>query len=437
MPVEAGNEEILYVDVSLTWGSDTQTGIQRVVRQLVSNWHLSGAKISLVIFSGGVYRVLPNTALASFEKIYSSRLPKSATLRLSVWNRLLAPYKLAKPFLPTNIIASFLRTSFLQKVRRKRWQTWIPAESAVFNPNNAQILLLDLVLDLEQIDYLKRVVAENGARLNFFCYDSNPITYPQYFPSELPEIFEDYISLAKYSERVWSISKSAQDDLIKVANLDMSESSFAYKWLPPFDFLECQHSHLLANYDEKDDFILMVASFVPSKNHLGFFQALENLNLQGVRIPKIFLVGGMSWREDEIDSGIQRLSNQGIHIEKFKNLPDCCVGKLYKSCSFVVLPSFIEGFGLPIVEGLNFGKPVVTSTSTSMGELLDLPGTVGFSHAGDPTLETVLRRILGDGEFLRELAVSAKANGENLGSWPEYAAAVLNFITNKPEESSL
>ena len=424
----AREEETLYVDVTHTWGTELQTGIQRVVRQLVTSWYSSNTNIALIIFQEGKYKVLPSTALANFAVIYSARIPKGHDYKLRIFNRLRRYYLRIRRLINRRWIKILLEIptfKFEQKFPRNHWA---PKDSSIMNPTNAKILILDLVLDPNQIAYLKEISVNFGAEISFLSYDCNPLIAPQYWPEEVSEGFINYISLVSYSKRVWSISETAQDDIKKFSNADLDKISFDFKWLPPFDFPACAHNNPLVRGLEEEEFILMVASYVPSKNHLGFLRALQLLRARGIAIPKVYFVGGGSWIAPEIDSKILELSNLGIQVARYEGIENCCLGRFYENCRFSILPSFIEGFGLPIVESLSFGKPVVTSDSTSMGELLVLPGTIGFSHEQSPNLEEILERLILERELLETLTADARGMSGKLGTWQEYAADLYQFV---------
>jgi len=421
--------KVLYVDVTATWRSDAQTGIQRVVRQLVTSWSQLNTDIRLIVFQKGEYKVLPTLALSIFTDLYSVRIPKSYRLRKLVFDLLLPIYLKLKKIAPQRLLSYLLSQPKLNSARRALNKAWIPKNSMRFNPDDSDVLLLDLVFNPDNIVYLKKIALERGTNLTYFSYDCNPLIAPEYWPKKSYEEFLNYISLVYSSKRVWSISKTAQDDIKRFSKVDQSEIFFNFKWLPPTKFPDCNHQNIIFPELENQNYILMVASYVPSKNHLGFLDALEQLHFQGVTIPKVYLVGGLSWISSVIDDKITELLRAGIQITKYEDIANCCLGALYASCVFSILPSFIEGFGLPIVESLSFGKPVVTSTSMSMGELLSLPGTIGFGHNHEPNLVAILQDLMSSKKLLNELTVEADKNSNNLGSWEEYAEQLYGFAT--------
>ena len=423
------DDRVLYVDVTHTWSSDLQTGIQRVVRQIVDSWYSMNTNIALIIFHEGEYKVLPPSTLANFKDLYSERIPRSYYLHNYIFEHLLPFYLKLKKLMPHRAVQSLLKEPVVQILRNSVKKAWIPKNTTRLNPNKADILLLELVFQPNQIAYLKEISRDYGANLTYFSYDCNPLIAPHYWPPDVNGDFSNYVTLVNSSKQVWSISKTAQEDIKKYSKVDQSKVSFEYKWLPPFKFPDCDHREIYIQELEKENYILMVASYVPSKNHLGFLEALKLLKAKGISIPKIYLVGGGSWIGREIDSKVRELNQIGIQVKKYEAIRNCCLGKLYANCSFSILPSFVEGFGLPIVESLSFGKPVVTSTSMSMGELLVLPGTIGFSHTQVPSLITILERVLSDNDLLETLTSEAVENLNNLGTWQDYAAKLYEFVS--------
>jgi glycosyltransferase involved in cell wall biosynthesis len=424
-------DEILYVDVTLTWASDSQTGVQRVLRQIVSSWYALNRNVYLIYFQNGEYSVLPKSALETFDSLYSLRVPRSHTPRRFFFKLFLKPYLKAKLILPQPMIEALLQSRIMKTGRKTLKQLWIPENSVILDPTNANILLLDFVFDLNQIKYLKEIVNSYATKLTYFNVDCNPIVAPGYYPDDLCKVFKEFVDLAHYANKIWSISRSAQEDLKLISKNLQNEVTFEFKWLPPFDFPNCNHTEFKKTKFPNNPYVLMVSSFVPNKNHLGFLDSLLQLKAKGVVIPKIYLVGGVSWLVEGLEAKISEALKSGIQIEKLQNIDDCCLGKLYESSMFTVLPSFIEGFGLPIVESLSFGKPVLTSKATSTGELLALPGTIGYSLEGEPSLTATLEKLLTDNELLERLMEDAEKNRNNLGTWAEYADALYDFTMKK------
>lgn len=339
----------------------------------------------------------------------------------------LRPYLLLKASSPKIIQRVIFELSIFKKIRNYiKKQRVVPLDEE-FNPEGNSLLILDLFVEKDHIAYISDLKNESSLQLIYFAYDVMPLE-TNYWDEIGREKFSRYFALAKMAKKIWSISEVTQNkvkDLLGEISLD---KKFEFKWLPPTVFPDCSHRFAEGENLTAHKFIFMVGSFAPLKNHLGLLSAIKDLQGEGLAIPKIVFVGGADHKPEDLESAIQEIKKRGISVEKYVGIPNCCIGDLYKRAHFTVLPSFVEGFGLPIVESLSYGVPVITSDAASMGELLSLPGTLGFSHDGNPSLKDVLRDVLSDERVVDELRVNAMGNIGNLGSWGEYAETLERFI---------
>ena len=86
----------------------------------------------------------------------------------------------------------------------------------------------------------------------------------------------------------------------------------------------------------------------------------------------------MGWcghQEGNLIKGLEGL------VTVFESPTDDQLHSLYANCSFLVLPSFHEGFGLPIIEAMNYGKPIVTSQISAMPEVVGSAGLLVDPHS--------------------------------------------------------
>ena len=117
----------------------------------------------------------------------------------------------------------------------------------------------------------------------------------------------------------------------------------------------------------EDDFLLFVGTVEPRKNLSTLVKAFEEvLRTTGLR-PQLVVAGQVGWKSDELLSQLER-STAREHIKRIGFVSDEDLRALYSSCSAFVYPSIYEGFGLPPLEAMACGAPVVASRVPSINE---------------------------------------------------------------------
>lgn len=117
------------------------------------------------------------------------------------------------------------------------------------------------------------------------------------------------------------------------------------------------------------DFILCVGTLEAKKNHTLFYYVYNLAKQNGVALPKLVMVGRRGWKTENIFD-IMSADPEG----KFIFLTHCSdqeLSWLYDHCLFTVLPSFYEGWGIPIAESVARGVPCLCSNTSSMVEVAE------------------------------------------------------------------
>jgi glycosyltransferase involved in cell wall biosynthesis len=123
----------------------------------------------------------------------------------------------------------------------------------------------------------------------------------------------------------------------------------------------------------------------------------------------LVIAGGKGWLHSDIDALIA--SQDSGHIHRIGYVDELELPALYSAASIFVYPSLYEGFGLPILEAMASGTPVITSNTSSMPEIGG-DAAVYFDPADPNQLTTILLELIDDvdlrGEFRRKGFVNAK-----------------------------
>lgn len=192
---------------------------------------------------------------------------------------------------------------------------------------------------------------------------------PQYlnlFTKEIPSILENcdsIITVSNFSKMDIHREFSYPLDKIHVTHLAAEDIYY------PMDKTYCLN-HIKNNYGIEKDFLLYVGGFSPRKNILGLIEAYSLLPLEIRENLNLIILGkkGRSYytyRDRAYELG---LKGQVIFpgYVPISELP-----MFYNACKIFCYPSFYEGFGLPPLEAMACGAPVISSSLTSMPEILE------------------------------------------------------------------
>ncbi len=170
-----------------------------------------------------------------------------------------------------------------------------------------------------------------------------------------------------------------------------------FKRLEPAQSLE-----LRKRLDIQENFILFVGTVEPRKNLERLVQAFEQILRSTALSPQLVIAGGEGWLMDHFGATI---NDKGLaeHVRLTGYLQDEELCALYSSCRVFVYPSLYEGFGLPLVEAMACGAPVVTSDIPSITETVESSARrVDPLNVGD--LARAIVELLSDEEMNRHFS---------------------------------
>lgn len=163
-------------------------------------------------------------------------------------------------------------------------------------------------------------------------------------------------------------SYNTKSDLTKFYKVPDSKISVIYPGVSSF------FSGIKSGYadrgvaSEEDDFILFVGTLEPRKNIEGLIKAFGWIKKHSGITHKLYIVGMKGWMFENIFKAYEESDFKKDII--FKGyIEENYLKRLYQEASVFVYPSFYEGFGFPIIEAFSAGVPVVTSKTSSCGEI--------------------------------------------------------------------
>lgn len=191
-------------------------------------------------------------------------------------------------------------------------------------------------------------------------HDLMYIHFPQFFPWIDRVVYDQKIKYAcKNADSVIAICEQTKNDLIEFYKLSPEKVTVQYQSIDERYFVDQKQVYKLPEGVERKGYILGVGAFVANKNFESLIQAFGRMHKF---LPQdLVLVGfGSNQKRQEYNDIAKELGCEGrVHY-----LTDVSAEELpsvYKRASLFVLPSFHEGFGLPIIEAMSQGCPVVTT----------------------------------------------------------------------------
>lgn len=178
----------------------------------------------------------------------------------------------------------------------------------------------------------------------------------------------------------------------------------------------------------EDRSVLYVARLEEHKNHLGLLDACEMLWSGGVRF-RLRLIGcnAYPWYSWQVRRRIRRLQKRGREIDLRGHVSEADLHAAYRDSSFTVFPSLIEGFGLPIIESLWHGRPVVCGMSGAMGEVAEGGGCEPVEPSDPASLSMGIRRLLE--EEGRHAKRCSEIQTRNFRRWEDYWNGVMAAVS--------
>lgn len=194
----------------------------------------------------------------------------------------------------------------------------------------------------------------------FLVHDVIPLTHPEFFKAKVPVNHASYvrrtlktadivIANSKFTARALetlALDRGLTAPNIVVAPLGVSET-FARATPPEYKI---------------KPYFLFVSTIEPRKNHLMILHIWARFIARfGEGAPKLIIVGRRGWENDDVFDILERVYRSSEHILECNDLGDETLAALMANARATLMPSHVEGYGLPVAEALSMGTPVICS----------------------------------------------------------------------------
>lgn len=241
----------------------------------------------------------------------------------------------------------FFPTKILNLMRRAGLQ--LPLEA--FIHQKSDVVLFPNFVSLPTLRHPCKIVA---------VHDLSFIDSPEYVSDRNGSFLKKWVPYSvQHADMVITISDFTRSRLME--EYKVPEEKIHVVAIPPVAPAEIVDDAILARHGIDGGYLLFVGNIEPRKNILGLLKAYEKLDPKLSRQYSLVLVGGKGWNDDETLQYLGALVAKGLRIIQTGYVTDAERAALYKKATICIQPSHYEGFGMPILEAMSYGKPVICS----------------------------------------------------------------------------
>jgi glycosyltransferase involved in cell wall biosynthesis len=249
--------------------------------------------------------------------------------------------------------------------------------------------------------------------------------YPEYHYRRRLLAMRPLIPLVAHrAQAVIAVSHATKRDMVRILNIPEAKVHVVHSApAPHFQPLAAgiDRQALRRQLGLPEQYILHVGTIEPRKNLARLVEAFARLRSTGAP-QHLLLVGPRGWKAEPVFAMVEQLGMESaVHV--MGHVPDAALVAMYNLADVVAIPSLYEGFGLPLVEAMACGAPVVTSGRGALSEIAGEAAEFIDPESVD-SLADGLRRVLVDEQRAHELKARGLAQAA-LYSWQATALATL------------
>ncbi|HEY1857093.1 glycosyltransferase family 4 protein [Acidocella sp.] len=270
---------------------------------------------------------------------------------------------------------------------------------------------------LHLVSHIGGMVDRTGALFLPLLHDMIPIEYPEYVPKSWT---------GHHRERLKTIDKLA-DGVISNSAFTTQGLSEHIQRVPvltmPLGVHQLNPSPVPVH---KLPYFLVVGTIEPRKNHLLLLHVWRRLVQQyGSVAPQLVVAGHRGWDNEQIVDILERCRDLRGYVHELGMVSDGDLARLMADATALLMPSFVEGYGLPVVEALSLGTPVICSDISAHRQI-----GAGIPDFIDPLDGAAWAKLImhyaTDPEAARERQMARRGSWEK-PSWQRHVASVLEF----------
>jgi glycosyltransferase involved in cell wall biosynthesis len=275
---------------------------------------------------------------------------------------------------------------------------------------------------LDQRARVAAILAREQAGFVCLVHDLIPIEYPEYARADgaerhraristVVDLCDSIITNSEATRRSLQVylERAGRNPLVRVVHLGTAPLADLHDPAPP----------------PGDPYFVCIGTIEPRKNHLLLLNVWRRMSeeLGSTRTPRLFLVGRRGWENEQVIDMLERCPSLHDRVTELSSMSDRAVARLLRGATALLLPSFAEGFGMPVTEALSAGVPVICSDLPVLREAAD-----GIADYIDPLDGPAwMARIL---DYAAKGSLRRTAQLERLAGWvaPSWRAHIDSVL---------
>jgi glycosyltransferase involved in cell wall biosynthesis len=252
-------------------------------------------------------------------------------------------------------------------------------------------------------------------------YDLSYIDCPEYASEKLRKFLKHWAGpSARSADIVLTISEFTKQRIVDVYGI--SAQKIHVVQIPPRAPAEPDLG-IIKRHGLDQNYLLFVGTIEPRKNIIGLLGAYANLSQELRDKHPLVLAGGKGWNDEEIITKLSELKNAGLNIVQTGYISEADKSSLYQNALLCIQPSHYEGFGMPILEAMSFGKPVACSDISVFHEVAG-EAALFFNQNEPKSITAVIEQLLLDPN---KRAVLSTKSIERIKSYPTWSIVVSDL----------
>lgn len=220
---------------------------------------------------------------------------------------------------------------------------------------------------LTKVDRVRQILRKENARFLCMVHDLIPLEYPEYARPN---------GAALHGRRMETVTSCADALIVNSAATGRS----LQPWIQNSGRPIRTHVALLGTEtlpasgegpQQDRPYFVCIGTIEPRKNHLLLLHLWRNLaeTLPQESIPRLVIIGRRGWENEQVLDMLDRCPALKAHVQELSGCPDQRLASLLRGARALLMPSFAEGFGMPVAEALSVDVPVICSDIPAHNEV--------------------------------------------------------------------